>query len=70
MAIETKRTLLSRLVIPTGTKGAASTMWLAHPFVPVGVTNRDKMMLFVLLSWSGGSGWETGITGVSQPGQI
>ena len=38
----TKEDLLSRLVTPTGTKGAASAKWLAHPFVPVGVTNRDK----------------------------
>ena len=31
----------------TGTKGyAASATWLAHPFVPVGVTNRDKRSLF------------------------
>ena len=29
-----------------GTKGAASATWLAHPFVPVGVTNRDKRTLF------------------------
>ena len=29
--------LLSRLVTPTETKGAASATWLAHPFVPVGV---------------------------------
>ena len=37
MATGTKRTLWSRLVTPTGTKGAASATWLAHPFVPVGV---------------------------------
>ena len=30
-----KGVLLSR-VTPTGTKGAASATWLAHPFVPVG----------------------------------
>ena len=41
-----KRLPFVRLVIPTGTKGAASATWLAHPFVPVGVTNRDKMSLF------------------------
>ena len=54
---------------------------LSRPFVPVGVTNRDKMVLFVqvarpgskghpLLSRPRGPGWETGTTGVSQPGQI
>ena len=37
LATGTKEDLLSRLVAPT---------WLAHPFVPVGVTNRDKMSLF------------------------
>ena len=31
---------------PTGTKGAASATWLAHTFVQVGVTNRDKRSLF------------------------
>ena len=61
--------LLSRLVA------------LAAPFVPVGVTNRDKRSSFVpvarpgtnghpLLSRTGVLGWEIGITGVSQPGQI
>ena len=55
--------------------------WLAHPFVPVGVTNRDKRSSFVpvarpgtkghpLLSLTGVPGWETGTTGISQPGQI
>ena len=34
----TKSILLSRVVTPTGTKGATSATWLAHPFVPVGVT--------------------------------
>ena len=54
---------------------------LAAPFVPVGVTNRDKRSSFVpvarpgtkghpLLSRTGVSGWETGTTAVSQPGQI
>ena len=38
--------------LSTGTKGAASATWLAHPFVPVGVTNRDKMSLFFLCSFS------------------
>ena len=33
--------------LATGTKGAASATCLAHPFVPVGVTNRDKRVLFV-----------------------
>ena len=46
LATGTKGYLLSRLVTPTGTKGAASATWLAHPFVPVGVTNRDKRSLF------------------------
>ena len=46
LATGTKGYLLSRLVTPTGTKGNASATWLAHPFVPVGVTNRDKMSLF------------------------
>ena len=57
-------------------------MWaLAAPFVPVGVTNGDKRSSFVpvarpgtkehpLLSRTGVPGWETGTTGVSQPGQI
>ena len=36
LATGTKGYLLSRLVTPTGTKGAASATWLAHPFVPVG----------------------------------
>ena len=38
--------------LATGTKGAASATWLAHPFVPVGVTNRDKRSLFFLFSFS------------------
>ena len=61
--------------------GAASATCLAHPFVPVGVTNRDKRVFFVpvarpgtkghpLLPRPGVPGWETGTTGVSQPGQI
>ena len=57
-------------------------MWaLAAPFIPVGVINRDKRSSFVavarpgtkehpLLSGTGVPGWETGTTGVSQPGQI
>ena len=73
---------LSRLVTPTGTKRCARHVALAAPFVPVGVTNRDKRVLFVpvarpgtkehplLLSRTGVSGWETGTTAVSQPGQI
>ena len=32
--------------LATGTKGAASATWLAHSFVPVGVTNRDKRSPF------------------------
>ena len=31
---------------PTGTKGTASATGLAHPFVAVGVTNRDKRSIF------------------------
>ena len=72
--------LLSRLV-PTGTKGCARHVALAAPFVPVGITNRDKRVLFSpvtrpgikghpLLSRPGVPGWETGTIGVSQPGQI
>ena len=52
-----------------------------RPFVPVGVTNRDKRSSSVpvarpgtkghpLLSRTGVPGWETGTTAVSQPGQI
>ena len=63
-------------------KKGAPAMWaLAAPFVPIGVTNRDKRSSFVpvarpgtkqhpLLSRTGVLGWETGTTGVSQPGQI
>ena len=47
-----KNTLLSRLVTPTGTKGAASATCLAHSFVPVGVTNRDKRSIFFLFLFS------------------
>ena len=64
-----------------GQKGAPATWALAAPFVPVGVTNRDKRSSFVpvaisgtkghpLLSRTGVPGWETGTTAVSQPGQI
>ena len=56
-------------------------MALAVPFVPVGVTNRDKRVFFVpvvrpgtkghpLLSRTGVPGWETGTTAVFQPEQI
>ena len=75
-----KKDFLSRLVTPTGTKGAlgAQATWvLAAPFVPVGVNNRDKMSSFVPVARPGKKGhrtgvpgWETGTTGVSQPGQI
>ena len=51
LATGTKSTLLSWLVTPTGTKGAASATCLAHPFVPVGVTNRDKMSIFFCSSF-------------------
>ena len=51
LATRTKSTLLSRLVTPTGTKGAASATCLAHPFVPVGVTNRDKRSIFFCSSF-------------------
>ena len=53
---------------------------LAAPFVPVGITNRDKRSSSVpvarpgtkapLLSRPGVPGWETGTTRVSQPEQI
>ena len=45
--------ILSRLITPTGTKGCASHVALEAPFVPVGVTNRDKMVFFVpvVLVW-------------------
>ena len=33
---------------PDWCKGAASATCLAHPFVPVGVTNRDKRSIFFL----------------------
>ena len=52
LATGTKSCLLSRLVTPTGTKGAASATWLAHPFVPVGNTNRDKRSFFFLFFFS------------------
>ena len=56
-------------------------IWKMGPFVPVGVTNRDKRSYFVpvtrpgtkghpLLSRTGVPGWETGTTWVSQQGQI
>ena len=68
-----------RPFVPVG--GAPATWALAAPFVPVGVTNRDKRSSFVpvatpgtkghpLLSRTGVPGWETGTTAVSQPGQI
>src|SRR6185312_10597319 len=64
-----------------GQKGAPAMWALAAPFVPVGVTNRDKRSSFVpvarpgtkghhLLSRTGVPGWETGTAAVSQPGQI
>ena len=73
--------LLSRLVTPTGTKGCTRHVALAAPFVPIGVTNRDKRVLFVpvarpgtkehpLLSRPDVPGWKTGTTKVFQPGQI
>ena len=51
LATGTKSTLLSRLVTPTGTKGSASATCLAHPFVLVGVTNRDKRSIFSCFSF-------------------
>ena len=48
--------LLSRLVTPTGTKGCARHVALAAPFVPVGVTNRDKRVLFVPVARPGTKG--------------
>ena len=51
-----KHPFVPRLVTPTGTptgtKGAASATWLAHPFVPVGVTNPDKRSFFFLFFFS------------------
>ena len=55
--------------------------WKKGPFVPVGVTNRDKKSSFVpvarpgtkwhpLLSRPDVFSWETGTTKISQPGQI
>ena len=73
---EKKRDLLSRLVTPTRTKGCASHVALAAPFVPVGVTNpfvpvaRPGTKGHPLLSRPGVPGWETGTIEVSQPGQI
>ena len=46
LATGTKDYLLSRLVTPTGTKGCASHVALAAPFVPVVNNNRDKKSLF------------------------
>jgi len=70
-----KKDILSRLVTPTGTKGAPAT-WHWQP-----LTNRDKRVPFVpvarpgtkgssLLSRPGVLGWETGTKRVSQSGQI
>jgi len=36
---------------PTGTKEAVSVTCLAHPFVPVGVTNRDKRSICFCFSF-------------------
>jgi len=58
---------------PTGTKGCASHVALAAPFVPVGVANWDKRVHFVpddRTSRPGILGWETGIKRISQPRQI
>ena len=55
---------LSRLVKPTGTKGCARHVALAAPFVPVGVTNQDKRMLFVLVDRPPGLAFPVG-----KPGQ-
>ena len=53
--------LLSRLVTPTGTKGCA----------PTGTKGCARhVALAPLLSRPGVPGWESGTTGVSQPGQI
>ena len=49
LATRTKGYLLSP---PTGTKGGASATWLAHPFVPVGVTNQDRRSFFFLFFFS------------------
>ena len=50
-----------------GQKGAPATLALAAPFVPVGVTNRDKKSSFVSVARPG---TKPGQQGVSQPGQI
>jgi hypothetical protein len=42
--------LLSRVWQP-GQKVQPAPTWLAHPFVSVGVTNRDKMSLFSCFSF-------------------
>jgi len=60
-----KRDILSRLVTPTGTKGCASHVALAAPFVPVA---RPETKGPPFLSWLGVPGWETVTTRVSQPG--
>ena len=68
--------LLSRLVTPTGTKGCASHVALAAPFIPVGgqkgvfcpdCQTRDKKA--PLLSRPGVPGWEIGTKRVFQPEQ-
>ena len=43
--------LLSRVWQP-GQKVQPAPTWLAHPFVPVGVTNRDKRSLFFMYFFS------------------
>ena len=80
--IEKRKTWKKRpFVHQPGQKGAPATWALPAPFVPVGVTNRDKRSSFVpvarpgtkghpLLSRTGVPGWETGTTAVSQSGQI
>ena len=58
---------MSRLVTPTGTKGCASHVALAAPFVPVA---RPGTKGPPLLSWPGVPGWEIGIIRISQLEQI
>src|SRR6185503_12707405 len=78
---EKKRDILSRLVTPNGTKGCASHVGVGCTFCPCWCYQPGQKVLFCpgcqtrdkrapLLSRTGVPGWETGTTGVSQPGQI
>ena len=54
LATGTKEDLLSRLVTQhqPRQKVQPAPTWLAHPFVPVGVTNRDKRSFFHVFLFS------------------